>query len=90
MIARSLRIIGRVQGVFYRAATVEKAHALGVTGWIRNTDDDAVEAHVEGDEDVVAALIEWCKKGPPAARVENVEVTDAIPGGFSSFEIRRD
>jgi len=68
-IAWQLTIRGRVQGVGYREAMVGAAIALGVTGWVRNRGDGAVEALVQGDADAVERLLCWCRLGPAAARV---------------------
>lgn len=84
-LTRHLLITGRVQGVWYRESMRREAERLGVTGWVRNTRDGAVEAVVQGEEAAVAALIAWAWKGPPAARVDNVEATPA-EGRFSCFE----
>lgn len=86
-VTRHLGIRGRVQGVWYRESMRLEAERLGVTGWVRNRGDDAVEAVVQGEESAVAAMIAWCRVGPPAARVENIDVTDA-EGVFSTFERR--
>ena len=84
-----LLISGRVQGVFFRATMQEEAEKLGVTGWVRNLPDGRVEAVVEGPEDKVKQLIEWAHHGPPAARVEKVEVTWQKPTGeYRAFTIR--
>lgn len=72
-------VTGRVQGVSYRAATVDEARRRGVTGWVRNRDDGAVELEAEGPPDQVAALLTWCAKGPPAARVDGVAVEELVP-----------
>jgi len=69
-----VRITGRVQGVFYRAWTGETARALGLAGWVRNCRDGGVEAVFSGSAEAVAAMIGKCRRGPPAARVENVEI----------------
>jgi acylphosphatase len=84
-VTRHLRIIGRVQGVFYRESMRMRAEALGVTGWVRNLRDGAVEAVIQGEENAIAELIAWCRIGPPAAAVSNVEISVA-PGHFTSFE----
>jgi len=82
-------ISGRVQGVFFRAHTQEKAFELGVKGWVRNLPDGRVEAVFEGDEDAVKKIIDWCHVGPPAARVDDVEVIwEEYKGEFDSFSIR--
>lgn len=86
VVAKRIRIRGRVQGVFFRNWTVEQARALGVSGWIRNRADGSVEAHATGPEEAVAALIELCRQGPPAASVTDVVIEDSdepAPEGFS-------
>ncbi len=70
----NLRISGLVQGVFYRASARDEALALGLKGWVRNLLNGDVEAEVEGPEDDVERFIDWCRQGPPGARVEEVEV----------------
>ncbi len=87
-IARHVRITGRVQGVFFRAWSVEQAHELGVTGWVRNCPDARVEAHVEGDEAAVEQMIERLRRGPPDARVEDVRLWEVEPCEFDGFEVR--
>jgi acylphosphatase len=74
-----LWISGRVQGVFYRAATSEKAQSRGLTGWVRNAPDGRVEAEVQGSPDAVDELIDECRSGPPMAKVEEIEVSDIDP-----------
>lgn len=75
--ARRLRITGRVQGVGYRAAFEHEAHALRLTGWVRNRLDGTVEALVAGDTDALGRIVAWAWQGPAAAQVAQVEVTDA-------------
>ncbi len=84
---RHLVISGRVQGVCYRASMAREAQALGVTGWVRNRSDGSVEAMVSGAADQVAALVNWCRRGPSAAVVEHVAV-ELGSGEFSGFEQR--
>ena len=67
-------ISGRVQGVWFRANTKNKAEQLGITGWVRNTDDGKVEALFEGEDDNIKEMIEWCKHGPTIAKVTDVRV----------------
>ena len=88
MIARVVRVTGRVQGVFFRAWTCEQAQELHVTGWVRNCYDGSVEAHVEGDEGPVTQLIDKMHNGPPGAKVEDLQVSYASPEGLNSFEVR--
>ena len=86
-IARHVRIYGRVQGVF-RAWTREQAQELGVRGWVRNCPDGRVEAHVEGENFAVAAMIDRMRDGPPSANVDDLRTWDADICDFDGFEIR--
>jgi acylphosphatase len=86
--ARRVRVTGRVQGVFFRAWTQSQARELGVHGWVRNASDGSVEAHLEGDEAAVKALIQRLNEGPPSPDVENVEVEDAAPEKCDGFHVR--
>ena len=80
---------GKVQGVFFRANTRNKAQELGITGWVRNLPDGRVEAIFEGEKQKVEEIIEWTKRGSPIARVEGVEVEfEEYKGEFNDFEIR--
>jgi acylphosphatase len=84
-VARRLRITGRVQGVWYRGWTVEAARSLGLDGWVRNRIDGSVEALAVGPAEAVEQLIRRCAEGPPAARVDRVEVEPAqgiVAAGF--------
>ena len=74
-----LRVSGRVQGVCYRASTQERARALGLSGWVRNAPDGAVEIDAQGQAAQLDALIAWCHQGPPAARVDDVQVEWVAP-----------
>ena len=82
-------VSGRVQGVYYRATTREKAGETGVAGWVKNLDDGRVEAVFEGERAAVEAMIEWCHTGSPRARVDDVEVEYGDPKGIERFEVRR-
>jgi len=85
-----LTIDGRVQGVWFRAATREAAERLGVTGWVCNLPDGRVEAVLEGEHSRVEEMIQWCRQGPPAARVDEMDVThEPWQGEFEHFAIRR-
>lgn len=68
-------ITGTVQGVWYRAWTVEQANARKLDGWVRNRRDGSVEAVFSGPADVVDDMLTACRRGPEAARVANIEVT---------------
>lgn len=87
-IAVSVRIRGRVQGVWYRGWTEEEATRRGLRGWVRNRRDGSVEALFAGPAAVVADMIEACRGGPPAARVESIEQNPAADFKGSGFETR--
>jgi acylphosphatase len=86
MTARHLMIDGKVQGVYFRDSAVAKALELGVNGWVRNCSDGKVEALVAGDDEGVEAFVSWAWEGPPAARVDHVEIEEieleVEPPGF--------
>lgn len=81
-------VSGRVQGVFFRDTARRRAEAAGVSGWIRNRPDGAVEAAFEGDPVPVEGMVEFCRHGPSRAEVANVEVFDEEPEGLSGFDVR--
>jgi acylphosphatase len=82
-------VSGRVQGVFFRATTADRGRELGLTGFAKNLADGRVEVVAEGSASAVEALIDFCRQGPPAARVIGVEVSELEPSGESgSFSIR--
>jgi acylphosphatase len=85
--AVTLKVLGRVQGVAFRWEAQKAADRLGVTGWVRNEPDGTVRAFAQGDESAVDAFVEWCRQGPPSARVSNVAVMAAAPTSAHSFEI---
>jgi acylphosphatase len=76
-----------VQGVFFRADARARAESLGLAGWIRNANDGSVEAVFEGDEERVRSMVEWCRRGPAGARVEDVEVETEQPTGETGFRV---
>lgn len=88
-IAKHAVVRGIVQGVAFRWTTKERARELGVAGWVRNLDDGAVEVWAEGPAAAVEGLVSWLERGPPAARVEKVELADESPSGAERFEVRR-
>ena len=85
----SIRVGGRVQGVFFRASTADKARSLGLKGFVRNERDGSVYIEAEGPERNVLELIEWAKVGPPHASVAFCKVTEGEVRHFSTFEIQR-
>ncbi len=87
MVRKHLWVSGRVQGVWYRGSCQDMARSLGVAGWARNMADGRVEVVAEGPEDAVQRLVEWCRQGPPAARVSEVEERSEQPQGLSDFQV---
>ncbi len=81
-------VSGQVQGVFFRAYAEDEAGYRKVHGWIRNASDGRVEAAFEGAPEAVAAMVQWCHRGSPAARVTGVEVVWETPCGERGFRIR--
>lgn len=82
-------VSGRVQGVFFRDNTRQKAEELGVSGWVKNLADGRVEAVFEGEKEKVESLIEWAKKGPSIAKVNGIDVEwQEYKGEFENFEVR--
>jgi acylphosphatase len=86
-VRRRVVVSGRVQGVFFRDTCQREAAAAGVTGWIRNRGDGAVEAVFEGEGDAVERMVQWCRHGPSGARVDRVDVTDEQPEGERTFRV---
>jgi acylphosphatase len=81
-------IRGRVQGVFFRAETQKTAKSNGLTGWVRNMPDGRVEALFEGEDESMNKMLKWCHIGPPAARVEEVIITEEpYTSEFRDFSI---
>jgi len=88
MIAVHVRISGRVQGVFYRAFTQERARALGVNGFVRNIPGGGVEAMLEGERKSVGELLKAMKSGPSGAIVLGMEFSELESKGYEGFEIK--
>jgi acylphosphatase len=83
-----VRVSGRVQGVFFRAETRDRAHSLGLDGWVRNAPDGSVEAVFEGDAERVESMVAWCRRGPRGAQVDNVEIAQEEPRDEQGFSVR--
>jgi acylphosphatase len=87
VVTKRLSITGRVQGVGFRFYMERKARELGITGWVRNRRDGAVEAVVQGNAAAVESMIAWARRGPASAVVAEVRITDAS-GEYAAFETR--
>ena len=82
-------VSGRVQGVWYRSGARQKARELGITGWAHNLIDERVGILCEGEKEKVTQFIDWCRQGPPLAKVDHIDVSyEEYKGEFDNFEIR--
>jgi len=83
-----VRVRGRVQGVFFRGETEGRALSLGLAGWVRNEPDGTVRAVFEGPRERVESMVDWCRRGPRGARVDDVEVVWGEPESLDGFRVR--
>ena len=91
MVTRQIRVRGRVQGVGFRYALRREAQHAGVRGWVRNRHDGSVEAVLQGEAGALARIVAWARRGPPAARVDELQESDPEPRfqqHYESFEER--
>jgi acylphosphatase len=88
MVTRQIRVRGQVQGVGFRQAMRREAERAGVRGWVRNRSDGSVEALVQGEAAAVARLVDWARRGPPAARVDELQESAASEPEHARFEER--
>jgi len=84
----NIRVLGKVQGVWFRDSARKKARELGITGFVRNEPDGLVYLEAEGDEDALKKLVEWCWEGPEGAKVDKVVIENGVVKSFEAFEIR--
>jgi len=87
-IARTVRVHGRVQGVFFRDSCRREADELGVSGWASNEPDGSVTAFFEGPVAAVEAMVDWSRRGSRQSVVERVDVEQAQPTGSTAFRVR--
>jgi acylphosphatase len=86
----SVIVAGRVQGVFFRVSTLEKAQQLGLVGTVKNLPDDTVEIVAQGEEEAVEELLRWAHHGPPSAEVRSLAVRDEALGlEHKTFQVLR-
>ena len=83
-----MRIVGRVQGVWYRASAQAAARQRGITGWVRNTERGTVEAVFEGEPDMVDHMVWFCRDGPGSASVTRLEVDEEEPESLRGFRVK--
>ena len=86
--AYAVTLSGRVQNVGFRFATVEKAQEIGIKGFVKNKPDGTVYIEAEGEADDLNRFLEWCKEGPPAAKVENSETQEIPIQEFTGFNVK--
>jgi len=89
IIAKQITVIGRVQGVYFRASTVEVAQQLSVRGEVKNLPDGNVWIAAEGESERMEKFLTWCRQGPPRARVEELKIEDSPIKGYTGFGISR-
>ena len=84
-----LIIIGKVQGVYYRASAKDMADSLGIRGWVKNAPGGHVEVLASGRPENIERFVTWCKNGPPRAKVAEVQITEKEEMDFENFRIKR-
>jgi acylphosphatase len=87
--AYTIQVLGKVQGVYFRASTKDKAEELGVFGIVKNEQDGSVLIEVEGESEPLEKFMAWCKQGPRGARVDSLIVNDSESKSYTSFQIQR-
>lgn len=85
----SIKVFGKVQGVFFRASTKDVAEKFSIKGFVRNEKDGSVYMEAEGEEEKLKQFIEWCNQGPSHAIVENITIVEGSVQGFAKFEVKR-
>ncbi|MCH6199095.1 acylphosphatase [Aquiflexum sp. LQ15W] len=88
-INKQVKVSGRVQGVFFRKSTQQKALELGIKGWVKNESDGSVLVEMEGNPSSIIEMEEWLKHGPPIAKVESLETSEGEVFGYADFLIVR-
>jgi acylphosphatase len=89
MKANTIKVSGKVQGVYFRASAKQKAIMLGLCGFIQNKPDGSVYLEIEGETDAVQKMVTWCHDGPGLARVNHIDVQDQTARNFVSFDIKK-
>jgi acylphosphatase len=87
VIRRRIIVHGRVQGVFFRDSTRQRAQSRGVAGWVRNNPDGTVEAAFEGEREDVESMVRFCEQGPRGAVVARTELFEEEPEGLDGFAV---
>jgi len=83
----NIKVVGKVQGVFFRASTKAVADQMGIKGFVKNEKDGSVHIEAEAEPFILEPFVDWCKEGPDKSVVENVEVTEGELKNFQNFEM---
>jgi acylphosphatase len=89
MKTQKIKISGKVQGVYFRASAKQKALNLGLQGYVKNNQDGSVLMEVEGNDEAIGEMVNWCRQGPALARVSEIRVEPLQPQNFTGFRIER-
>ncbi|UJP66981.1 acylphosphatase [Mongoliitalea daihaiensis] len=84
---RRIQVYGKVQGVFFRKSTYEKALDLRIKGWVKNEADGSVSVEIEGELHGILAMSSWLKSGPPLSKVTNIKIEEQEEQGYEDFKI---
>ncbi|MGY6745049.1 MAG: acylphosphatase [Cecembia sp.] len=84
---RRIKVHGKVQGIFFRKNTQQKALELGLSGWVKNEEDGTVSVEIEGELHSILAMQSWLRLGPPNSEVENIEISQGQEQGYKDFMI---
>ena len=85
----SIHVTGKVQGVYFRASTKEKADELGVAGIVRNERDGSVYIEAEAEEEILKSFVDWCQQGPSRARVDHCDIKEGELKDYTQFSVSR-
>ena len=86
----AIRVVGQVQGVFFRASAQKEARRLGISGWVQNDPDGSVSLEAQATPSALQEFLRWCRQGPPSAHVENVSTRDVpVVDGEAGFRVCR-
>jgi len=80
-------VSGRVQGVFFRSNTFKRAKELGLSGWVRNTSDDKVEAVFEGDKNKINKILDFLRSNPGSSKVDHIDIREEKPENLKDFKV---
>lgn len=86
---KSIQIKGKVQGVFFRKSTQEKAQQLGISGWVQNDPDGSVRIEIEGSAKAIEQMEKWLHTGPKRAEVNELIIKEGEWKGYKTFEVRK-